>query len=32
MSSVYRELNVNMPNIKEIKERRNKAVLGQSTL
>jgi len=25
-------VNVNMPNKKEMKERRNKAVLGQSTL
>jgi hypothetical protein len=31
MSSVYRKLNVNMPN-KETKERRNKAVLGQGVL
>ena len=32
ISSVCRKLNVNMPNQKETKERRNKAVVGQSTL
>jgi len=32
MSSVCRELNLNIPNKKDIRERKKKGVLGQSTL